>query len=51
MEGIEKSGKVSQEAEPYEEFRKLDEESSQKDDSSILNEVEILTHKFISPRA
>ena len=49
MERIEKSGKVTQDVEYSEEFRKVEEESSQKDDSSIMNEVGILTEGFIYP--
>ena len=48
MEGIENSRKVTQEDESSKEFRNLEEESSRKDDSSILNEVEILTEGFMS---
>ena len=48
MEGIENSGKVTQEANPFEEFRKLEEESSQKDDSSIPNEFEISQRVHLS---
>ena len=43
MEGIENSRKVTQGGESSEEFRNLKEESSQNNDSSISNEVEILT--------
>ena len=49
MKGIENLGKVIQEVESSEEFRKLEEESSWKDDSSVPNEVEIIKEGFISP--
>ena len=53
MDGIENLGKVTQEVEPsdkQEEIRILGKESSRKDDSPLIDEVEILTEGFISPR-
>ena len=49
MEGIEKSGKVTQEVDSSKEFRNLEEESSQNNDSSVSIEFEIIIEGFISP--